>query len=158
MKFWIIRQIWPWRSRSIIPENNGDLNQGILHIWSKFGDPGSNGWQVMVRPSPGLTHRQRQRQYPKTKTCLGQKCWSHLFSHSTHIWRGAVFVSTLAIHDLVPIKIIIKSELITTSAGVLTVSSSPLLIHVMNFICNNISDVRWYLLLNRTDMIVLSYK
>ena len=31
---------------------NPDLNQGDLHLWSKFGDPSFNGWWVnMVRTS-----------------------------------------------------------------------------------------------------------
>ena len=47
--FW--SQIWPWRSRSIAPQNNKDINQCILHLWSKFGDPSWNGWWVMVRTS-----------------------------------------------------------------------------------------------------------
>ena len=25
------------------PPNNRDLNQGLLHLWSKFGDPSLNG-------------------------------------------------------------------------------------------------------------------
>ena len=28
--------------------NNRDLNQGILHLWSKFGDPSLNGWWVIA--------------------------------------------------------------------------------------------------------------
>ena len=35
-KFWLWSEIWPWRSRSIIPQNNTDLNLGLLHLWSKF--------------------------------------------------------------------------------------------------------------------------
>ena len=33
------------------PQNYRDFNQGILHLWSKFGDPSLNGWWVMVRTS-----------------------------------------------------------------------------------------------------------
>ena len=25
------------------PQNNRDLNQGLLHLWSKFADPSLNG-------------------------------------------------------------------------------------------------------------------
>ena len=46
-----------WRSRSINPQNNRDLNQGILHLWSKFGDPGLNRWWVIMWTSSWLTHR-----------------------------------------------------------------------------------------------------
>ena len=30
-------------------QNNRDLNQGVLHLWSKFGDPSLNGWWVIAR-------------------------------------------------------------------------------------------------------------
>ena len=33
---------------SITPKNNMDLYQGILHLWSKFGDPSLNGWWVIA--------------------------------------------------------------------------------------------------------------
>ena len=42
-KFYILSQIWIWRSMSIAPQNNRDLNQGILHLWSKIGDPSLKG-------------------------------------------------------------------------------------------------------------------
>ena len=38
-------------SSSINPQKNRDLNQGILHLWSKFGDPSWKGWWVMARTS-----------------------------------------------------------------------------------------------------------
>ena len=34
---------------SITPQNNRDLNQGLSHLWSKFGDPSLNGWWVIAR-------------------------------------------------------------------------------------------------------------
>ena len=46
VNFWLWSSIWPWSSRSIVPQNNRDLNQGILHLWSKFGDPSLNAWWV----------------------------------------------------------------------------------------------------------------
>ena len=42
-KFDILSEIWPWRSRSIVTQYNRDLNQDILHLWSKFCDPSLNG-------------------------------------------------------------------------------------------------------------------
>ena len=36
-------------SSSINPQNNRDLNQGILHLWSKFGGPSLNGWWFISR-------------------------------------------------------------------------------------------------------------
>ena len=78
-KIWLSSKIWPWRSWSIIPKNNRDLNQGLLHRCSKFSDSSLNEWWVILRTSPWLihtrtdtrTHRHRQRQYPKAKTGLG---------------------------------------------------------------------------------------
>ena len=31
------------------------LNQGLLHLWSKFGDPSLNGWWIIARTSSWLT-------------------------------------------------------------------------------------------------------
>ena len=56
-KFWLWSKIWPWRSRSITPKNNRDLYQGLLHLWSKFGDPSLNGSRVIAWTSKWLTHR-----------------------------------------------------------------------------------------------------
>ena len=47
-KFGILSKIWAWKSWSIASQNNRDLNQGILHLWPKFGDPSLNWWWVMV--------------------------------------------------------------------------------------------------------------
>ena len=41
--------MWPWRPGSITPKNNQDLNQGLLHLWSTFGDRSLNGWWVIAR-------------------------------------------------------------------------------------------------------------
>ena len=53
--FGLWSQILPWRSKSIAPQNNRDLNQGVLHRWSQFRDPSLNGSQVIMRPSKWLT-------------------------------------------------------------------------------------------------------
>ena len=37
-------------------KTNRDLNQGLLHLWSKFGDPSYNGWWVIARTGLWLTH------------------------------------------------------------------------------------------------------
>ena len=37
------------------PKNNRDLNQGVLHLWSKFGDCSLSGWQLIVRTNWWLT-------------------------------------------------------------------------------------------------------
>ena len=93
-KFWLWSSIWPWRSRSVIPQNNRDLNQGLLHLWSKFGDPSLNGWWVIAQTSWGLTHthghthRQTQtttipegQNWPRVKRCDRQK------DRQTDRWR-----------------------------------------------------------------------
>ena len=33
------------------PKTIGTLNQGLLHLWSKFGDPSLNGSRVIARTS-----------------------------------------------------------------------------------------------------------
>ena len=74
--FWLWSSIWPWKSQSIVPQNNRDLNQGLLHLWSKFGDPSLNRSWVIARTNlvtDGLTDRRRQRQFPKAKTASGKK-------------------------------------------------------------------------------------
>ena len=56
-KFWLWSEIWSWRSRSIAPQNNRDLNQGLFQLWSKFCDPSLNGSRVITQTSKWLTHR-----------------------------------------------------------------------------------------------------
>ena len=41
---------------SITPRNNRDLNQGLLHIWSKLCDLYLSGWWVIARTSKCLPH------------------------------------------------------------------------------------------------------
>ena len=43
------------------PQNDGDLNQGVLHLWSKFGDPSLKGSWVIPRMSSWLTQRRTHR-------------------------------------------------------------------------------------------------
>ena len=50
-KFGFWPHIWPRRSRSIAPQNDRDLNQIVLHIWSKFEDRSLNGFWVIARTS-----------------------------------------------------------------------------------------------------------
>ena len=57
-KFCLLSSIWPWRSKSIGPQNNRALNQGLLHLWSKFGDPSLNSWWIIARTSSWLTDTQ----------------------------------------------------------------------------------------------------
>ena len=56
-KFWY-QVKFDLKGQSQLPQkNNRDLNQGLLHLWSKFGDPNLNGSRVIVRTSKWLTHR-----------------------------------------------------------------------------------------------------
>ena len=69
------------------PQNRRYLNQGLLHLWPKFGDPSWNGSWVISRGqardwrTDGYTHththRRRQRQYPKANTGLGWKWYQN---------------------------------------------------------------------------------
>ena len=93
-KFLLLSSLWPWSSLSIVPKNNRDLNPGLLHFWSKFGNSSLNGWWVIARTSSWLTdtqthkriHTRTQRQYPKSKTVW----WP--FIQSNHIRFSVVSV------------------------------------------------------------------
>ena len=58
MAWWVVWVVMPAavKLRSITLQNYMDPNQGVLHLWSKFGDPRLHGWSVMAWTSPGLTH------------------------------------------------------------------------------------------------------
>ena len=87
--------MWPWKSRSIASQNNRDLNQGLLHLWSKLGDPSLNEFQVIARTSKWLTHRwthgHRQRQYPEAKNSLWWKpmITIHVGQRHGYWWPGS---------------------------------------------------------------------
>ena len=53
--------LWSVHSKLECTLRQGKGNQGLLHLWSKFGDPSLNRSRVIAR----------QRQYPKAKTGLG---------------------------------------------------------------------------------------
>ena len=84
-KFWLLSSIWPWSSRSIIPKNNRDLNQGLLHLWSKFGDSSLNGWWVTARTSWWLTDRHTHTHTQATTIPEGQN-WPRVIK-SRLIWH-----------------------------------------------------------------------
>ena len=42
------------------PQTNKDLNQGVLHLWSKFGDPSLNRWNENKLMIDTGTHTQTQ--------------------------------------------------------------------------------------------------
>ena len=76
----VIFLLWPyiWPSPPPPPpkkkKSNKDLQLGVLHPCSKFGDPSLNGWRVIARTNlvtDGRTDGRRQQQYPEAKTGLG---------------------------------------------------------------------------------------
>ena len=72
-KFWLLSSIWSWSSRSIVLKNDRDLNQGLLHLQSKFGDSSLNGWWVIARTSWWLTDRHTHTHTQATTIPEGQK-------------------------------------------------------------------------------------
>ena len=71
------------------PKNNRDLNQGVLHLWFRFGDPSLNGSRVITRTSKWLTHRLTDTQtqattIPKAKTGLWKQSLSLILE--SHIY------------------------------------------------------------------------
>ena len=75
----------PW-IRAYPQHCNRDLNQGVLVLWTKFGDPSLNRWRVIVRTSKWLIHTHTQTQattipggqnWPRVKTQLycGENRW-----------------------------------------------------------------------------------
>ena len=87
---------------SIAPRNNRDLNQHLLHLWSKFGDPGLNGSRVIAQTSKWLTHRlthtdthtdagndnTRRPNWPRVKIYKNPIIFPHLvLSSINHCWH-----------------------------------------------------------------------
>ena len=64
---WILRLNLTLKFRLIILQNKRDLNQGALHLWSKFGDPSLNGSRAMAWTSKSLTYIQTDR-HRRTQT------------------------------------------------------------------------------------------
>ena len=71
----ILKLSYIWHAKLNKRQNDKDLNQDILHLWSTFGGLSLKGWWVIARTNKWLTHRLthrgRQRQYPEAKTGLG---------------------------------------------------------------------------------------
>ena len=85
-KFWFWSSIWPWRSQSIIPQNNLALNQGILHLWSKFGDPSLNGGRVIAGTNSWLTDTRAHTQAATIPEGLELKLISSKLSWASWLW------------------------------------------------------------------------
>ena len=84
-KFLLLSSIWPWSSRSIAPRNNRDLNQGLLHLWSKFGDSSLHSWLVIARTSWWLTDRHTHTHTQATTIPEGHN-WPRVKIISSHLW------------------------------------------------------------------------
>ena len=103
------------------PQNNRNLNQGLLHLWSKFGDPSLNGWWVIARTSKrlphtrtdGRTHRHTQattipegQNWPRVKTKAVQKLYDrnlhHTGSKSLHAKHHFMLISICAKYNRAP--------------------------------------------------------
>ena len=56
MKFWLFRLYLALKIKFNRPQNNRDLNQGILHTWSKYGDPSLDGRWVMMQNAQIWVH------------------------------------------------------------------------------------------------------
>ena len=73
------------------PQNNRHLNQGLLHLCSKFGDSSLNELRLIVRTSPWLihTHGHTDTQMQATTIPEGQN-WPRVTIriHQTYIFRS----------------------------------------------------------------------
>ena len=100
-KFGLLSSIWHWRSRSIAPKNNRDLNQAVLHLLSKFGVSSLNRWRFMARTSSGLTdthidsHTHTDRQTQATTIPEGQN-WPRVknYCYISHSPMSQVFYNS----------------------------------------------------------------
>ena len=96
-KFWLWSSIWPWRSQSIIPQNNRSLNQGLLYLWSKFGDPSLNGWWVIVRTNLWLTDTRTHTHIQATTIPEGQN-WPRVKMMYAYHFNNIIIMPSLMIH------------------------------------------------------------
>ena len=104
-QFWVWSLIWPWRSRSIAPKNNRDLNQGVLLLWTKFGDPSLNGWWIIAQTISWLTDTQTHRHtqattipegqnWPRVKTADNlQKMSKRFVGYHSNVLVGRAFIN-----------------------------------------------------------------
>ena len=78
------------------PQYNRDLNQGVLHFWSKFGDSCLSGWQVITRTNLWLTdthtHTTHTHRQAQATTILEGHNWPRVKS-DLHILNTPVISS-----------------------------------------------------------------
>ena len=93
-------------SSSINPQNDKDLNQGLLHLLSKFGDPSLNGWWDIMRTNL-VTDRQMDAGKDNTRRPIlasGKNCTQDISSAiSTHfyssVWPKQIIFETISSRD-----------------------------------------------------------
>ena len=76
-KFDFISHIWPWRSRSVVPQNNRDLNQGIQFCTS---GPNSGFPQKSQKKVPWFFH-----DFSRPKSNFPDKKKSQYFFFAAHV-------------------------------------------------------------------------
>ena len=65
-----------------------DGNQGILHLWSKFGNPSLKGWWVMSQTNSWLMHPHQQTETKATTIAKAQnQPWVKIYLH-LYNWNG----------------------------------------------------------------------
>ena len=79
------------------PQNNRDLNQGLLHLWFKFGDPSLNGCWVIVRTNL-MTDRRTQ-----ATTISGGQHWPRVKSSPSNVVGAPVCTTIRMSGEFTPI-------------------------------------------------------
>ena len=100
-KFALWPEILPWRSRSIAPRYNRDLNQVVLHLWSKFCNPSLNGSQVITQKSKWLTHRLTDTQTQATTIPEGQN-WPQVKMKVINVYHSNIWWPISQIPNIIP--------------------------------------------------------
>ena len=93
----------------IIQSCNRDLDQDLLHLWFKFGDPTLNGSRVIARTSKwlthGLTYKRRQRQYPMAILASGKNSIYWTWSVNASTWSNALHACIISVNACIILEI-----------------------------------------------------
>ena len=85
----------------IAPQNNRDLNQGVFHLWSKFGDPSLNRSWVIAWTGKWLTHKLTDTQTQATTIPEGQN-WPRVKNNKANL-RDLIAATGLVISNWIQI-------------------------------------------------------
>ena len=91
-------------------KNNRDLNQGLLHLWYKFGDPSLNGWWVITRTNlvtDGRTDWRLDGQTQATTIPEGQY-WPRV---KRSCWMFSAFQMRLSAHPYPQLTLTLKNKI-----------------------------------------------